>query len=75
VSEGHGFERDFPDAETAANEIGLIQGLPGSFQVASRVAGRLTGLNFMHALDDTGSIPRTVPSVAALDRVLAGLTG
>jgi len=32
VSEGHGFERDFPDAETAANEIGLIQGLPGSFQ-------------------------------------------
>ena len=41
VSEGHGFERDFPDAETVAKVIGLIQGLPGNFQVAARVDDRL----------------------------------
>jgi hypothetical protein len=37
VSEGHGFEHDFPDADTAAKVIGLIQSLPGSFQVAVRL--------------------------------------
>lgn len=47
VSEGHGFERDFPDAETAAKVIGLIQSLPGSFQVAARVDGRIAGSNFI----------------------------
>jgi GNAT superfamily N-acetyltransferase len=47
VSEGHGFERDFPDAETAAKVIGLIQSLPSSFQVAARVEGRLAGSNFL----------------------------
>ena len=47
VSEGHGFERDFPDAETAAKVIGLIQSLPGSFQVAARMDGRPAGSNFL----------------------------
>jgi ribosomal protein S18 acetylase RimI-like enzyme len=47
VSEGHGFERDFPDAETAAKVIGLIQSLPSNFQVAARVGGRLAGSNFL----------------------------
>ena len=43
LSEGHGFERDFPDTETAAKVIGLIQGLPGSFQVAARADGPAQG--------------------------------
>ena len=73
VSEGHGFERDFPDAETAAKVIGLIQGLPGSFQVAARADGRLAGSNFMHDSDDARSLRRAVTGVAALDRVLKPL--
>ena len=61
VSEGHGFERDFPDAETAANVNGLIQGLPGSFQVAARVDGRLAGSNFLlHSDGVAGLGPITV---------------
>jgi GNAT superfamily N-acetyltransferase len=61
VSEGHGFERDFPDAETAAKVIGLIQGLPGSFQIAARVDGRLAGSNFMLLTDSVAGLgPITV---------------
>jgi GNAT superfamily N-acetyltransferase len=61
VSEGHGFERDFPDAETAAKVIGLIQGLPGSFQVAARVDGRLAGSNFLMRTDGVAGLgPITV---------------
>jgi ribosomal protein S18 acetylase RimI-like enzyme len=61
VSEGHGFERDFPDAETAAKVIGLIQSLPGSFQVAARVDGRLAGSNFMLLTDRVAGLgPITV---------------
>jgi GNAT superfamily N-acetyltransferase len=61
VSEQHGFERDFPDAETAAKVIGLIQGLPGSFQVAARVNGRLAGSNFLLLTDGVAGLgPITV---------------
>ena len=61
ISEGHGFERDFPDAETAAKVIGLIQSLPGSFQVAARVDGRLAGSNFMLLTDGVAGLgPITV---------------
>jgi GNAT superfamily N-acetyltransferase len=61
VSERHGFERDFPDAEAAAKVIGLIQGLPGSFQVAARADGRLAGSNFMLVTDRVAGLgPITV---------------
>jgi GNAT superfamily N-acetyltransferase len=61
VSQRHGYEHDFPDAETAARIIGLIQGLPGSFQVAARVAGRLAGSNFMMLTDEVAGLgPITV---------------
>jgi GNAT superfamily N-acetyltransferase len=61
VSEGHGFERDFPDAETAAKVIGLILGLPGSFGVAARNDGRLVGSNFMLLTDGVAGLgPITV---------------
>jgi GNAT superfamily N-acetyltransferase len=61
VSEGHGFERDFPDAEAAAKVIGLIQSLPGSFQVAARVEGRLAGSNFLLLPDGVAGLgPITV---------------
>ena len=61
VSERHGFEYDFPDAETAAGVIGLIQSLPGSFQVAARVDGRLAGSNFMLLTDGVAGLgPITV---------------
>ena len=61
VSEGHGFERDFPDAETAAEVIGLIQSFPSSFQVAARVDGRLAGSNFMLLTDNVAGLgPITV---------------
>jgi GNAT superfamily N-acetyltransferase len=56
VSEGHGFERDFPDAETAAKVISLIQSFPGNFQVAGRVDGRLAGSNFMVLSDDVAGL-------------------
>ena len=61
LSEGHGFERDFPDTETAAKVIGLIQGLPGSIQVAARADGRLAGSNFMVLTDRVAGVgPITV---------------
>jgi GNAT superfamily N-acetyltransferase len=61
VSEGHGFERDFPDAETAAKAIGLIQSLPGCFQIAARVDGRLAGSNFLLRTDGVAGLgPITV---------------
>jgi ribosomal protein S18 acetylase RimI-like enzyme len=61
VSEGHGFERDFPDAETAAKIIGLILSLPGSFGVAARDGTRLVGSNFMMVTDGVGGVgPITV---------------
>jgi GNAT superfamily N-acetyltransferase len=61
VSEGHGFERDFPDAETAAKVIALIQSVPGSFQVAARVDDRLAGSNFMLLTDGVAGLgPITV---------------
>jgi GNAT superfamily N-acetyltransferase len=61
ISEAHGFEHDFPDAETAAQVIGLIQSLPGSFRVAARVNGKLAGSNFMLLMDSvTGLGPITV---------------
>jgi GNAT superfamily N-acetyltransferase len=61
VSEGHGFERDFPDAETATKVIGLIQSLPGSFQVAARMDGRIVGSNFLLLTDSVAALgPITV---------------
>jgi hypothetical protein len=44
VSDGHGFERDFPDADTASEVISLIQSLPGSFQVAVRLLAERTAI-------------------------------
>jgi hypothetical protein len=49
ISEGHGFERDFPDAATAAKIIGLILSLPGSFGVAARNGGPARGLELYAA--------------------------
>ena len=61
VSEGHGFERDFPDAGTAEKIIGLIMSLPGSFGVAARNGGRLMGSNFLILTDGVGGVgPITV---------------
>jgi len=61
VSEGHGFKRDFPDAETAAKIIGLILSLPGSFGVAARNGGRLVGSNFLLLTDRVAGVgPITV---------------
>ena len=61
IAEQHGFERDFPDAETAAKVVGLILGLPGSFAVAARLDGRLVGSNFMLLTDAVAGLgPITV---------------
>jgi GNAT superfamily N-acetyltransferase len=56
VSEGHGFEPDFPDAETAAKVISLILSLPGSFGVAARIDSRLAGSNFMLLTDGVAGV-------------------
>lgn len=61
VSEGHGFERDFPDAETAAKVIGLILSLPRSFGIAVQVGERLVGSNFLLLTDRVAGVgPITV---------------
>ncbi len=61
VSEGHGFERPFPDPETAARVLQLILDLPGSFGVAARVDGRLVGSNFLLLTDGVAGVgPITV---------------
>jgi L-amino acid N-acyltransferase YncA len=61
VAEGHGFERDLPDAETGAKLIGLILSLPSSFRVAARVDGRVVGSNFMLLTDRVSGLgPITV---------------
>ena len=61
VSEGHGFEPDFPDAETAAKVISLILSLLGSFGVAARIDSRLAGSNFMLLTDGVAGVgPITV---------------
>lgn len=61
VSEGHGFEPDFPDAETAAKVIGLILSLPRSFGVAAQVGERLVGSNFLLLTDGVAGVgPITV---------------
>ena len=61
ISDGHGFERDFPDAQTAAKVIGLILSLPGSFGVAARNGGRFVGSNFMLLTDGVAGLgPITV---------------
>jgi ribosomal protein S18 acetylase RimI-like enzyme len=61
VSEGHGFERDLPDAEAGIKEIKLLQSLPRSFQVAARVEGAVAGSNFMLLTDTVAGVgPITV---------------
>jgi GNAT superfamily N-acetyltransferase len=61
VTEGHGFECDFPNAETAAKVIELILSLPGSFGVAAQVDNRLAGSNFMLLTDGVAGLgPITV---------------
>jgi len=61
ISEGHGFERDFPDANVGAKVIGLILSLPGSFGVAARQHGRLVGSNFLLLSDEIAGVgPITV---------------
>ncbi len=61
VSEGHGFERDFPDAQAAARVIALILGLPGNFGVAARRDGQFVGSNFLLLTDGVAGLgPITV---------------
>jgi GNAT superfamily N-acetyltransferase len=61
VSEGHGFERDFPDAETAAKVISLILSLPTSFGVAAQLGQQLVGSNFLLLTDGVAGVgPITV---------------
>ncbi len=61
VSEGHGFERPFPDPGTAARVLQLALGLPGAFGVAARVDGRLAGSNFLILTDGVAGVgPITV---------------
>jgi len=61
ISEGHGFERDFPNAEVGAKVIGLILSLPGSFGVAARLNGKLAGSNFLLLSDEVAGVgPITV---------------
>lgn len=61
VSEGHGFERPFPDPETAARVLDLVMSLPGSFGVAARMNGRLVGSNFLLQTDGVAGVgPITV---------------
>ena len=61
VAEGHGFERDFPDAQAAAKVIELILGLPSSFSIAARDDGKFVGSNFLLLSDGVAGLgPITV---------------
>jgi len=61
VTDQHGFERDFPDAEVAARVLGLVLSLPRSFGIAARSEGRLLGSNFMILTDAVAGVgPITV---------------
>lgn len=61
VAESHGFVRDFPDAGTAAQVLGLILSLPGNFGVAAQSGGRLVGSNYLILTDKVAGVgPITV---------------
>jgi GNAT superfamily N-acetyltransferase len=61
IAEAHGFERDFPNPESAIQVLDLIFGLPGSFRIAARIDGRLIGSNFLLLSDGVAGVgPITV---------------
>ncbi len=55
VSEHHGFERDFPDADTATRVLHLLLTLRPSWGVAARVEGRIVGSNFLLLTDEVAA--------------------